>query len=68
MQPHYGSTVEKDAAVISEWVAMQPNADVSLPPFAGALSLLDPDAPPAKVDVRAIDPDELEVEEETEPG
>ena len=26
VQPHYGSTVEKDAAVISEWVAMQPKA------------------------------------------
>ena len=47
-------------------VAMQPNADVSLPPFAGALSLLDPDAPPVNVDMDAIDPDQPDVEEETD--
>ncbi len=45
-------------------VAMQPNADVSLPPFAGALSLLDdPDAVhPDALDGAALDdePDDLD--------
>jgi len=45
-------------------VAMQPNADVSLPPFAGALSLLDdPDAVhPDALDGEALDdePDDLD--------
>jgi len=44
-------------------VAMQPNADVSLPPFAGALSLLDSDTSLETVDVDSIDPDELDNEE-----
>ena len=36
-------------------VAMQPNADVSLPPFAGALSLLETDPTLANVDLEAVD-------------
>jgi conjugative transfer ATPase len=40
-------------------VAMQPNADVSLPPFAGALSLLDDPDP-------VLDGEEIEDEEEDE--
>ena len=36
-------------------VAMQPNADVSLPPFAGALSPLETDPTLASVDLEAVD-------------
>ena len=36
-------------------VTMQPNADVSLPPFAGALSLLETDPALANVDLEADD-------------
>lgn len=39
-------------------VTMQPSADVSLPPFAGALSLLDPDLATAAFDLAPADGEE----------
>ena len=52
-------------------VAMQPNADVSLPPFAGALSLLETDPTLAAVDLEAVDaatPDDDDPADDLEEG